>query len=226
MSHTRRTILKAGSVLGAGAAIGGLRTFTAQAEEIDRPASVQLVSDEDATAFWHLAPAVESRIIEQGLPVGNGRLGALIGGNPASDSFYITDVSLWAGDKNDVLDNEGQFPYERVHFGTFNVLAHAAVSIPDHTPNAITKYRRTLDVSNGLVSTTYEYKGTRYRREVYASHPDDVIVMRLTRSGRGTHTGTISITGTHGEATVDGTFSGQLTNGLKYGAVVQAAGSA
>ncbi|CAM3881141.1 glycoside hydrolase N-terminal domain-containing protein [Kibdelosporangium persicum] len=224
MSHTRRTILKAGSALGAGAAIGGLRTFTAQAEEIDRPASAPLVSDEDATTFWHLAPAVESRIIEQGLPVGNGRLGALIGGNPASDSLYVTDISLWAGDKNDVLDNEGQFPYERVHFGTFNVLAQAAVSIPDHTPNAITKYRRTLDVSNGLVTTTYEYKGTRYRREVYSSHPDDVIVMRLTRSGRGTHTGTISITGTHGESTVDGAFSGQLANGLKYGAVVQATG--
>ncbi|RSM71825.1 glycoside hydrolase family 95 protein [Kibdelosporangium aridum] len=222
MSHTRRTILKAGSAIGAGAAIGGLRTFTAQAEEVDRPASVQLVSEQDATTFFHLAPAVESRIIEQGLPIGNGRLGALVGGNPANDSCYVTDVSLWAGDKNDVLDNEGQFPYERVHFGTFNVLAQAAVSIPEHAPNVITKYRRTLDISNGIVTSSYEYKGTRYRREVYSSHPDDVIVMRLTRDGRGTHTGTISITGTHNESTVDGTISGKLDNGLKYAAVVQA----
>nr|WP_264085097.1 glycoside hydrolase family 95 protein [Kibdelosporangium phytohabitans] len=146
----------------------------------------------------------------------------MIGGDPASDSFYVTDVSLWAGDGNDVLESDGQFPCERVHFGTFNVLAQASVAIAEHTPNAISRYRRTLDVSNGIVTSTYEYKGTRYRREVCSSHPDDVIVMRLTRDGRGTHTGTIAITGTHGESTVDGAFSGKLDNGLKYAAVVQA----
>ncbi|MEV4312096.1 glycoside hydrolase N-terminal domain-containing protein [Actinocrispum sp. NPDC049592] len=225
MSHTRRDILKVGSAIGAGAALGGgLPVFTAHAEPADRPAQAQLVPGDQATTFWHLAPAVEAKIIEQGLPIGNGRLGALVGGDPAHDSCYVTDISLWAGDKNDVLDNDGQFPYERVHFGTFNVLAQAAVSIPEHTKAAISKYRRTLDLSNGIVTSTYEYKGTKYRREVYSSHPDDVIVMRLTRSGGGNHTGTIEIAGTHNETTVDGSFSGKLDNGLKYGAVAGAVG--
>jgi alpha-L-fucosidase 2 len=222
MSHTRRNILMAGSALGAGAALGGLRPFTAQAQEPERPVSVQLVGDDQATTFWHLAPAVESRIIEQGLPVGNGRLGALVGGDPANDSYHVTDISLWTGDKNGDLDNDGQFPYERVHFGSYNLLAQAYVSIPEHKTTAITKYRRTLDVSNGLVTSTYEYRGTRYRREVYTSHPDDVIVIRLTRNGKGTHTGTISLAGSHGETTTDGAFSGALDNGLKYAAVVSA----
>ncbi|MBE1463184.1 hypothetical protein [Kibdelosporangium phytohabitans] len=61
MSHTRRTILKAGTAIGAGSAIGGPRTFTAAAGPVDRPASVHLVPDEEAATFWHLAPAVESR---------------------------------------------------------------------------------------------------------------------------------------------------------------------
>jgi alpha-L-fucosidase 2 len=222
MPHTRRDILKVGSALGAGAALGGLPTFTAHAEPADRPAVAQLVSDDAATTFWHLAPAVEAKIIEQGLPVGNGRLGALVGGDPAHDSFYVTDVSLWAGDKNTVLDGDGQFPYERVHFGTFNVLAQVAVSIPEHTAQAISKYRRTLDISNGIVTSAYEYRGTKYRRESYSSHVDDVIVVRLTRSGKGNHTGSISIAGTHNETTVDGAFSAKLDNGLKYGAVVSA----
>ncbi|GAB3879179.1 glycoside hydrolase N-terminal domain-containing protein [Kibdelosporangium lantanae] len=220
MSHTRRDLLKAGSVLGAGAALGGLPAFTAHADVLDRPASAQLVPDSDATTFWHLAPAVEDKIIEQGLPVGNGRLGALVGGDPAHDSLYVTDISLWNGDKNTELDGDGQFPYERVHFGTYNVLAVAAVAIPEHT--SVTKYRRTLDISNGIVTSTYEYRGTRYRREVYASHPDDVIVIRLTRDGRANHTGSISIAGTHGETTVDGTVTGRLDNGLRYAAVAAA----
>ncbi|MET0133154.1 MAG: glycoside hydrolase N-terminal domain-containing protein [Kibdelosporangium sp.] len=223
MSHTRRDILKAGSVIGAGAALGGLPPFTAQAAQVDRPASVQLVAGDAATTFWHMAPALESKIIEQGLPIGNGRLGALVGGDPANDVHYVTDVSLWTGDKNAELDNDGQFPYERVHFGSFNVLAKAAVSIPQHTTQSISDYRRTLDVSNGIVTATYQHGGTEYRREVYSSHPDDVIVIRLTRRGRGTHTGTISLAGTHGEATKDGTISASLENGLKYAAVVAAA---
>src|SRR4051794_32321249 len=106
MSHTRRDLLKAGSAIGAGAALGGLPTFTAHADVTDRPASAQLVPDGDATTFWHLAPAVEDKIIEQGLPVGNGRLGALVGGDPAHDSFYVTDISLWTGDGNTELDND------------------------------------------------------------------------------------------------------------------------
>jgi alpha-L-fucosidase 2 len=222
MPHTRRDILKAGSVIGAGAALGGLPAFTAHAAEPDRPASVQLVPDDTATVFWHMAPAIESKIIEQGLPIGNGRLGALVSGDPANDVYYVTDISLWNGDKNDVLDNDGQFPYERVHFGTFNVLAKATVSLTGHATQSITNYRRTLDISNGIATASYKYQGTEYRREVYSSHPDDVIVIRLTRRGRGTHTGKISIAGTHGETTVDGTVSGSLDNGLKYGAVVSA----
>jgi len=90
-------------------------------------------------------------------------------------------------------------------------------------------YRRRLDLSNGLVTTTYELGGVRYRREVYASHPDDVLVVRLTHSGGGTHTGAVTLTGAHGEVTTGNaanraaSFGATLGNGLRYGAVVTAA---
>jgi len=41
------------------------------------------------------------------------------------------------------------------------------------------------DISNGIVTSTYEYRGTKYRREVYSSHVDDVIVVRSEQWDRG-----------------------------------------
>ncbi|MFD7947798.1 glycoside hydrolase N-terminal domain-containing protein [Streptomyces sp. NPDC059744] len=86
-------------------------------------------------------------------------------------------------------------------------------------------YRRQLDLSNGVVSATYRHRGTRYRREVYISHPDDVVVIRLT--GDGKHTGTVSLSGTHDETTSGGngqlSIAGALGNGLRYAAAVTAA---
>lgn len=226
---SRRDVLRIGGALGLGAALGGLRPFTAHSD-VRRPSGVTLVPDGTATTLWYPAPAVENKIIEQGLPVGNGRLGALVSGDPARDLLYLTDATMWTGTLNAKLQDDGQFPYETTHFGTFTRLATVAVALPGHT--AVQRYRRQVDLSNGIVTTTYEHGGVRYRREVFASHPDDVVVVRLTQSGGGTHTGTVSLAGAHGEVTGgdaasrSASFAAALDNGLRYGAVVTAASTA
>ncbi|WNV88597.1 glycoside hydrolase family 95 protein [Umezawaea sp. Da 62-37] len=223
---TRRDFLRAGGALGAAAVLGGLPVFTAHSA-VDRPPAAALVPHALATKFWYPAPAVEAKIIEEGLPIGNGRLGALVGGDPARDFLYLTDATLWTGGLNAELQSDGQFPYDYEHFGTFSLLAKVFVALPGHT--GVTGYRRELDLSNGVVTTTYRHQGTTYRREVYSSHPDDVVVVRLTRTGGGTHTGSVSLAGTHGEPTTgDATrktasFAAAFDNGLKYAAVVTAA---
>jgi alpha-L-fucosidase 2 len=222
---SRRTFLKLGGAVGAGFALTGLQPFAAHAE-VARPPGNTLVPDDQATTLWYPAPADETRIIEQGLPIGNGRLGALVGGEPAADFLYITDASLWTGDANDALQDDGQFPYERLKFGTLSILAKVRIAVPAHT--GVSHYRRQLDLSNGLVSASYDVKGAHYRREVYSSHPDDVIVIRLTQHGGGSYTGAVTLEGTHGEtttgasATTTASFSSALDNGLKYAAVVTA----
>lgn len=227
---SRRDFLKIGGTVGAGLALGGLRPFVAQAEPL-RPSSQvdsSLVSDSVAAELWYPAPADEAKIIEQGLPIGNGRLGGLVGGDPANDVLYLTDATLWTGGLNAALQSDGQFPYDTAHFGTFSLLAKLAVTVAGHSTSTVTGYRRRLDLSNGLVTSAYSYRGVSYRREVYSSHPDDVVVVRLTQSGGGTHTGSVSLVGTHGEtATADTVaksvaFGAAFDNGLKYGAVVTA----
>ena len=75
------------------------------------------------------------------------------------------------------------------------------------------------------MSASYQLGGVHYRRDVYASHPDDVVIVRLTQSGGGSYTGSVALTGTHGETTAAGAFGGTLPNGLAYGAVVAVAAS-
>ena len=176
------------------------------------------------------APAAGDNMIEQGLPLGNGRLGALVGADPARELLHVTDATLWTGGANTTLDGDGQFPYGRDDFGSFTLLARVMLYLPGHERSAVTDYRRTLDLSNGLVTTTYTKDKVRYTREMFASAPDDTIVVRLRQSGGGSLTGAVILSGTHGETTgVDkdrnlASFSAALGNKLRYAAAVTAAG--
>ena len=186
------------------------------------------MADGEAVRLWYTAPAAEQSMIQQALPIGNGRLGALVGGNPAKEALYITDAAMWTGGRNDVLSDDGQFPYDRVNFGSLTQLAHLTVDIPDHALTAVTGYQRALDISNGLLTTSYVHQAVTYRREIYASQPDDVVVLSFTQSGGGTYSGRIILAGTHGESvTTDATgrsasFGAALANGRRYGAAVTA----
>ncbi|MFF1968459.1 glycoside hydrolase N-terminal domain-containing protein [Streptomyces sp. NPDC058232] len=224
-TSSRRNFLRLAGAAGGGLAFaGGLYPFTAHADPI-RPSSVDMVPEGKATTIWYRTPAVEANIIQEALPVGNGRLGALIGCDPADDFVYLTDGSFWTGGRNDTLTDDGQLPYGKDDFGSFGLLAKLRIALPGHSGDAMSDYRRQLDLSNGVVSATYRHRGTRYRREVYISHPDDVVVIRLT--GDGKHTGTVSLFGTHDETTSGGngqlSIAGALGNGLRYAATVTAA---
>ncbi|GAB3932742.1 hypothetical protein GCM10027614_02480 [Micromonospora vulcania] len=167
-------------------------------------------------------------MIEQGLPVGNGRLGALASNDPAQEHLTITDATLWTGGRNDTLQSDGQFPYGRDDFGSLTLLATLTVDIPGHDLAAVDNYRRTLDLAQGLVGSTYDIGGVTYRRQIFASRPDDVIVLHFSQEGRGDYTGTVSLAGTHGETTTANSagryasFGASFANGLRYGAAVTA----
>ncbi|WP_018557620.1 MULTISPECIES: glycoside hydrolase N-terminal domain-containing protein [unclassified Streptomyces] len=222
-ASSRRDFLRIAGATGGGLALsGGLPPFAAHAAPA-RPSSVDIVPEGKATSIWYRTPADEARIIQEALPVGNGRLGALAGCDPADDFLYLTDGSFWTGGRNDTLTDDGQLPYGPDDFGSFGLLAKLRVALPGHTAESVTAYRRQLDLSNGVVSAAYRHEGNTYHREVYASHPDDVVVVRLTG---GPHTGTVSLAGTHGETTTGGggqlSFAGKLKNGLRYAAAVTA----
>src|ERR1700755_2146372 len=53
--------------------------------------------------LWYDTPAPEANLLREGLPIGNGRLGALVGGDPSSNVLYVTDASMWLGKRDVVL---------------------------------------------------------------------------------------------------------------------------
>jgi alpha-L-fucosidase 2 len=231
---SRRGMLRGATAAGLAAVLPwGLPEFTAPAAaaaEAPRPTAAP-VSDGKAVTLWYGTPGTESLIMNEGLPVGNGRLGAMCTGDPASEAIYWSEATLWTGNENFSLGSDGQFSYETENFGTWGQLARAYLTVPAHTINAVTGYRRELDLSNGLVSVSYMYNGVRYQREVFASRPDDVIVIRLTAGDGGSWTGSLALDATRGETVVTDashtvvSFAAALDNGLRYAALITATGN-
>jgi alpha-L-fucosidase 2 len=236
----RRDVLRLGTALGAVTLLGGLPRVVPAAEAATagstaaasaiRPAVPSLVPASAATTLWYQSAGSESNVMQQGLPIGNGRLGAMVTGDPAADAYFLTEVSLWTGGSNATLGSDGQFPYDSGgNFGSFQTLAKAHVNVPAHSASAVSGYRRTLDLSNGYVSASYQYGGVTYTREAYASHPDDVVIVRLKQAGGGSYTGSVALSGTHGETTqansgaMTASFTGTLPNGLAYACVAAVA---
>ncbi|MGO1070394.1 glycosyl hydrolase family 95 catalytic domain-containing protein [Lysobacter sp. CA199] len=186
-------------------------------------------ADATSRSLWYARSADEKQLLLDGLPLGNGHLGALLGGDAAQECLAITDGSLWQGRRNDEPDNEGQLPYEPFdasRFGSFALLAKLRLSLPTHA--APEDYRRELDLQQGCARVHYTKAGTRYRREAFVSHPDRVLVLRFTSEGSGDYQGTLALEGAHGERTLEAGpqpsdahalgFEGRFENGLGYAA--------
>src|SRR6266702_1155258 len=141
----------------------------------------------------------------EALPMGNGRLGAMVFGGINEELIQLNEATLWSG--GPVADSVNPKAYEflaparaalrRGEYGraadlikhtqgpyTQSYLPFGDLVIQQDTGQGkdksnSTSYSRDLDIRSGLASTTFSIDGVRYRREVFASAPADVIVMRL-----------------------------------------------
>jgi len=164
-------------------------------------------------ALWYTQPAKNA--MGEGLPIGNGRMGGMVFGGTAQERFQFNEDSLWTGDENPTGDYGTMGGYQA--FGDLHL------SLPGH--EAATLYRRSLDLQEGLAEVSYQVGKVKYRREYFASAPDQVVVVRLTADKPGSYTGTLNLTDMHsGKITTDEswiTSYGALANGLQYEAQVR-----
>ena len=155
---------------------------------------------EGRLSLWYRAPAKKWT---EALPVGNGRLGAMVFGGPEREQLQLNEDTLWAGgpytpdntnalaalpevrrlvfegkydeaarliDRSMMARPLGQMPYQTV--GDLILDFPAAASPVD--------YRRELNLDTGIASVAHTVNGVTFRREVFASPVDQVIVVRLT----------------------------------------------
>ncbi len=159
--------------------------------------------------LWYDEPAGEW---VEALPLGNGRLGAMVFGGTSQERLQLNEETIWSGEPgnnlpkgyHEVLDEArgliyaGQFKEAEALLMT-RVPRHAAsdnnygmayqlagdlfIDFPGH--DEVTEYRRDLDIQNAIGSVSYNVDGVQFQREYFASLTDSVIYVHLTASKSG-----------------------------------------
>ena len=143
----------------------------------------------------------------EALPVGNGRLGAMIYGDPEHEILQLNENTLWAGQpyRNDNPEAQEALPQVRqlIFDGNYaeaqdlvnQKFFSGKSGMPYQTlgklhldfknAGAVTDYERTLDLETAVATTQWSREGVAYKMEVFSSFPDQVIVVQLTASESG-----------------------------------------
>jgi alpha-L-fucosidase 2 len=153
---------------------------------------------------------------KEAFPLGNGRLGCMVFGGVEEERIQFNVDSLWTGDENLTGD------YRAPGMGFYQNFGNLYVAFDAKGP--ATKYRRELNISRAVFRVVYEQDGTEFVRETFCSHPDQVLVSRMTASATGKYSGRIRLTGGREESTSVKenrmAFTGTLANGMEYEAQV------
>jgi alpha-L-fucosidase 2 len=101
-------------------------------------------------------------------PVGNGYMGASVFGRTDTERIQITDKTL---------HNKGKY-------GKGGLTSFAELYL-DFNQDGVQNYRRSLNLNEAIAHVSYKIDGISYQREVFASYPDNVLVIRLTADKKG-----------------------------------------
>ena len=149
--------------------------------------------------LWYRQPATKWN---EALPIGNGRLGAMIFGGVESERIQLNEDTIWAGEKRDRNNPDGASAIREVRRllaegkpGPAEALADKSIlSIPRRLPPYQTlgdlrltfaghvspnDYTRSLDIDTGIARVEYEIGGARFTRDIFSSAIDQVLVIRL-----------------------------------------------
>jgi alpha-L-fucosidase 2 len=193
---TRRRFLGTTSAI-----LGNLSLPTRLAGALDKPAT-SVPSD---LTLWYDKPAAQWI---DALPIGNGRLGAMVFGGGEDGAFnkellQFNEDTLWSGQPRDGNNSDAKnylapiraAVLEQQNYHLADQLCHKMqglfaesyqpcgnlrLELTHSAPS--TNYRRQLDLDTAIVTTTYEVDGVQFQREAFVSAPDQALILRVTAS--------------------------------------------
>ena len=147
--------------------------------------------------LWYNRPA---QYFEESLPIGNGKLGALVYGGTDSCLIHLNDITFWTGKPVDQNEGKGaakwipeirkalfEEDYAKADSLQLHVEGHnsefyqplATMYLVDMNKGNVTDYYRELDIDSAVCRDRYKRKGQTVTREYFASNPDKLIAIRL-----------------------------------------------
>jgi alpha-L-fucosidase 2 len=148
--------------------------------------------------LWYSGPA---QVWEDALPLGNGRIGVMLFGNPATEHLQLNDDSMWPGDdgwvepdgnaedlKNirSLLFDGNNTEADKMFVEKFSnksiVRSHQTLGdlYIDLNHKNITDYRRELNISTATACVSYKTDGQLVTEKIFVSHPHQAIVLEIT----------------------------------------------
>ena len=174
----------------------------------------------------------------QALPIGNGRIGAMLFGQPDHERIQFNEQSLWGGvnDYDNALAGQPDEVFDPSMTGFGSYLAFGDLHLRFHTRHQSSPgdqpdigYHRALDLESGIHTTRFGSPGRGVLREAFASRTADLLVFRYEAARADALTCDITLTSAQAApAIADATarsifFRGRLGNGLRHVAVVRVA---
>lgn len=164
--------------------------------------------------LWYDSPA---KYWEEALPLGNGRLGAMVYGDPVNEEIQLNEETVSAGSPYKNYNSEAKEALPAIRKLIFDgnyaeaqlmagekILSRNGFGMPYQTVGSLrlqfegqenyTDYRRELDIDKALATTTYRVNNVEYKREVFTSFTDQLVIVRLTASRPGMLTFTTALT--------------------------------
>ena len=160
-----------------------------------------------ATTLWFTKPA---SIWEEALPVGNGRIGALVYGKSGEEKIQFNEETYWTGGPYSTVVKGGYEKLPEIQKYIFNgeplkahkIFGRALMGYPVEQQkyqslanlhlffgqDSVDNYRRSLDLKTGVVAVEYNFEGVNYTKEIFASAVDQTIVIRITADKPGSVT--------------------------------------
>jgi alpha-L-fucosidase 2 len=172
--------------------------------------------------LWYSEPAQKWT---EALPIGNGHMGAMVFGGTASERIQFNEDTLWSGKPHDYIrtgalevlpeirrlvfegkaNEAGRLAREKaisdpVRQLPYQPFGDLRLTFPGH--ENVTEYRRELDLDTAIATVCYKVGEVTFKREVFASYPDRVIVLRLTANRPGQINLKVRMDSPHKEATL------------------------
>lgn len=154
---------------------------------------------QESLTLWYNEPAQNW---DEALPIGNGRAGAMVFGGVDKEQLQLNENTLYSGEPSVMYKDVKITPemFDRVvnlmNAGKYTDASNLVCKhwlgrlhqyyqpfgdlyIQNNKQGNASQYKRTLNISDAITTTVYEQNGIRYEREVFASHPDNVIVIHI-----------------------------------------------